>query len=64
MKKFQFRFGLKKFNRILRWTGFRVFIALDDVFMRDPYNELPRTEIGLYWHGFGFIKDLKNDLPD
>jgi hypothetical protein len=61
--KYQFKFNLKKINRILRWTGFRIFIGLDNAFMQDTKNNPPKTEIGIYWHGFGFVKELKNDLP-
>lgn len=57
----QFGVKLKKLNRILRWTGWRLYVGLDDAFMKD--TSLPaKTEIGLVWCGWGFVKYLKEDL--
>lgn len=57
----QIFFWLKKINRILRWTGFRLTIGLDDEFMKDTSNP-PKTQIGLVWYGWSFVRELEKDL--
>lgn len=55
--------SLKKINRILRWTGMRLTVSLDDAFLANPRgNKSPNTRIGLSWYGWGFIKNLDKDL--
>lgn len=47
--------NLRKINRLLRWTGFRLFVGYDPAHKSD-------TIIGLGYHGWEFIKYLRNDL--
>lgn len=55
-------FSLKKINRVLRWTGVRLTVSINKDFFNDMSLK-PETKIGFTWYGWGFIKDLKNDLP-
>ncbi len=63
VKNKSFGFNLKRLNRILRWTGFRITVSLDQEFLKDYQNNPPKTVLLLQWYGWNFIKDLKNDLP-
>lgn len=63
VKKKTIGFSLKRVNRILRWTGVRLFVGFEDGFLESKGVLPPKTKIGLEWYGWGFIKDLENDLP-
>jgi len=63
VKNKSFGFNLKRLNRILRWTGFRITVSLDQEFLKDYQNNPPKTVLLLQWYRWNFIKDLKNDLP-
>lgn len=55
--------SLKKINRILRWTGLRLTIAMDSEFLQNPNGQNPpNTKIGLSWYGWSFVKELSKDL--
>lgn len=57
-------FKLKSINRILRWTGFRIEIEVDDDIKRKLSNNLSidPTKIGFTWYGWSFIRELDKDL--
>lgn len=57
----RFDISLKKINRFLRWTGWRLYVGLDDAFWADTTNP-PNTRIGFIWYGWEFIKHLDEDL--
>lgn len=61
--KMHFGISLKKLNRILRWTGWRLFVGLDDDFLQDN-NLPPKTYVGFEWYGWSFVKNLKEDLKE
>lgn len=59
----QFGIKLRTINRVLRWSGWRLYVGLDDGFIADT-TQPPKTQIGLIWYGWGFIKELSEDLAD
>jgi hypothetical protein len=49
------KINLRKLNRILRWTGWRLTFEYDPGHKKD-------TMVYFNWHGWGFVKNLKKDL--
>lgn len=45
-------FSLKRFNRIMRWTGFRLFVGFNNDFLESKGQTAPGTTIGIHWHGW------------
>lgn len=58
----QFGIKIKTINRVLRWTGWRVFVGIDI----ERFHEAKRSpsQIGIIWYGFGFINELDQDLTE
>lgn len=58
-------FSLRKVNRVLRWTGWRLAVEFNkDYITSSTQNTKPNTKVGLVWYGWGFINHLKEDLND
>lgn len=53
--------GLKALNRVLRWTGWRIYVEMNKDFLETGQGK-PETKIGLIWYGWKFIKELDKDL--
>jgi hypothetical protein len=52
---------LRTINRVLRWTGWRLYIGIDIENLLDDEKRAP-AQIGLEWYGWEFIKHLDEDL--
>ena len=50
-----YKANLRKVNRVLRWTGWRLTVLYDPTDVKD-------TMVYLAWHGWGFLKHLDEDL--
>lgn len=57
----RFHLKLRNINRVLRWTGWRLYVGID---IENLKKDLPMelTQIGMEWYGWGFIKELDKDL--
>jgi len=57
-------FSLRKINRVLRWTGWRLAVTVDDEIKAKEADgrEQEPTLIGFTWYGWDF--DTKVDLVE
>lgn len=58
-KKKPLHFGceLWSINRILRFTGWRLYVSVDGS-LNMPFNPQKPTKIGFMWYGWSFLRDL------
>ena len=64
-----FMWKLRSINRILRWTGWRLTISIDDKMLQNKGTPADHsihepTRIGFTWYGWSFVRHLDTDLKD